>query len=317
MYHSNDTAEDEYIKYVNGLKILTRQINALKYSKEMDYGKKIISIRDAVNKTGQSKFKNIINLIKRQIHFQKIIKQQSKAIVKRENVYAPDYFSSDRIAVYTCVFGKYDSLLEPILYPDNIDYYVITDNDVRLSSGWKRKDISQYNKILCNMDNVEKNRWFKMHPFDVFPEYKYSVYIDGNIRPVSDFTEFVNRIGPCGVGMFWHRANNCVYQEALFNKYLVKKVPNETIDKQVKYLKSKGMPRNYGMTSCNIIAREHDNPICRKLMKEWWYEFYHHCKRDQLSFPYVAWKNNISMEEIAVLGNDAWNTDTLIIEDHL
>lgn len=228
----------------------------------------------------------------------------------------PDYFSDERIAVYTCIFGAYDRLIEPVCYPDNIDYYIITDQDVPLGSIWKKVDLSPFAGILEGKTPVEKNRWFKMHPAMVFTNYRYSIYIDGNVVPVTDFTEFVNRIGDCGIAMFWHSFNNCVYQEAMYNRYLVKKVSNEEIQAHMTYLKEQGMPENYGMTTCNVIARDHTNQICMKLMDDWWTEFMAHCKRDQLSFPYVAWKNNINMADIAVLGDDVWNTDALLVVQH-
>ena len=47
------------------------------------------------------------------------------------------YIRDERIAVYTAFFGPYDQLREPLLQPDNIDYYILTDQPVpeeRLSS---------------------------------------------------------------------------------------------------------------------------------------------------------------------------------------
>lgn len=228
----------------------------------------------------------------------------------------PNYFSNERIAVYTCIFGRYDKPFEPISHPNNIDYYIITDQKTNNNTCWTSLDYRKYSMYLDGLDNVEKNRWFKMHPDVVFPEYKFSIYVDGNVQIITDFTEFINRIGNPGIAMFWHKYNNCVYQEALFNKYSVKKVNSSEIDNQIIYLRNQGMPDDYGMTTCNVIAREHGNEICKKIMNDWWNEFLTHCKRDQLSFPYVVWKNGISMSDIATLGNDVWNTDTLLVRFH-
>ena len=42
---------------------------------------------------------------------------------------APDrYFSHEKIAVYTACMGNYDNVEEPLICPDNIDYYLITDS---------------------------------------------------------------------------------------------------------------------------------------------------------------------------------------------
>lgn len=246
------------------------------------------------------------------------ILMKKKTPFSRDNMQlsAPNYFSNKRIAVYTCVFGNYDQLQEPICHPNNIDYYIITDLEVPDASSWSKIDLKPFHEKIEGFTNVERNRWFKMHPDQVFTDYNYSIYIDGNVMPVTDFTEFVNRIGSCGVAMYWHRYNNCVYQEALYNRYAVRKISTKELDEHVQYLKEQGMPREYGMTTCNVIARDHDNPICLKLMDDWWNEFMMHCRRDQMSFPYVAWKNNVNMNDIATLGSDVWSSDALIVLQH-
>ncbi|HHU56477.1 MAG TPA: DUF616 domain-containing protein [Acholeplasmataceae bacterium] len=229
----------------------------------------------------------------------------------------PNYFHSEKIAVYTCVFGKYDIIEEPYCKPNNVDYYVITDQEVPSNSLWKKIDIKEYDNELKGMSNVEKNRWFKMFPHKFLKNYKYSVYVDGNVVPVTDFTEFINRIKFPGVAMFRHSANDCVYKEALFNKYRIKKTPSKEIDIQVEFLKKQGMPENYGMTTCNVIARDHNNELCLQLMEDWWNEFITRCRRDQMSFTYVAWKNNVKIEDIAQLGPDVWEASSLYIKRHI
>lgn len=301
----NSQGSEFHKQHIKQLKQMCLLVHKTNNSSEYKYGEKIRNFKQ----------NGIIRCVINRIGYRKLAKK-TKKFSRSVIDYDPNYFSEHKIAVYTCVFGKYDSIVEPVATPDNIDYYIITDSNVSENSLWKKVDISQFEQMLKNMTNVEKNRWFKMHPEKVFSDYKYSVYIDGNVKPVTDFTEFVNRIGNCGVSMFWHSFNNCVYQEALFNKYSVRKIKSVEVDKQVEYLKSQNMPEDYGMTTCNVIAREHFNPICQKLMSDWWEEFINHCHRDQLSFPFVAWKNNIKMEDIAVLGNNVWDTDTLLVVQH-
>ena len=299
-----------------GLSQLSRYLRKTLGSDEYHIGlrtKKLNTIFRSGVSSAVSEINNIIysrimhkRLEKKVTHF----KRESSVLEKA------NYFSQERIAVYTCILGKYDPICEPMCHPNNIDYYIITDNMVENDSSWKRIDLDNYKDRIQNLSNVEKNRWFKMHPSEVFNDYKYSIYIDGNIIPITDFTEFVNRLGNCGIAMFWHRYNNCVYQEALYNKYSVRKTSNDAIEKHIEYLKSKGMPENFGMTTCNVIVREHNNPVCKRIMDDWWNEFMNHCKRDQISFPYVVWKNGIKMSDIALLGDDVWDADQLLIVNH-
>jgi hypothetical protein len=39
-------------------------------------------------------------------------------------------------------------------------------------------------------------------------------------------------------------------------------------------------------------------------MEEWWKEFIEYSKRDQISLPYVLWKNGIKINDVNELGKD-------------
>lgn len=213
-----------------------------------------------------------------------------------------NYFSKERIAIYTCITGKYDEVLEPLFVPDNCDFYVITDLDLPMGSIWNKIDFLKFPEVET-FDNVLKNRYFKFFPHKVFPEYRYSIYIDGNIRVCSDLTEHINRISKYGVGCFKHSLRNCAYKEAKACIALKKQTP-EKINQLTNYLKNNGFPLDYGLIECNFIVREHNNRECIHLMEEWWEVLIKFAHRDQISFPYILYKNGISVEEIGTLGGN-------------
>lgn len=309
--------QDYYNDCMNALSKMTHELNRAYNSKEYLAGQKKQRIQKITHAGSISGcIKNACSAASKKVNLIKLRKKIAPFKREKINISPANYFSDKRIAVYTCVFGNYDIVQEPMCHPNNIDYYIITDSDVPSTSNWKKIDTLPFKPIIKNLSNVEKNRWFKMHPSQVFKEYEYSIYIDGNVVPVTDFTELVNRIGICGIAMYWHRFNNCVYQEALYNRYVVRKIDDAELQKHVGYLKEKGMPENYGMTTCNVIARQHGNDICRKVMDDWWFEFMSHCKRDQMSFPYVVWKNNIKIADIATLGSDVWDSEALFVAAH-
>lgn len=227
-----------------------------------------------------------------------------------------NFFSDCRIAVYTAVFGGYDSVPEPYCKPDNVDYYLITDNSVNLpvDSKWKVVDISNDMYIISNLTNAERNRYYKMHPVHLFPDYEYTFYIDGNIQVVTDITEYIYRLGDAGIATHLHSRRSCIYEEAqavVFSKRETK----ENIKKHIKHLEDNGMPRDYGMLECNAILRRNTD-ICNSLMEEWWDEFMHYSKRDQISLPYVLYKNHIKIEDVGVLGNNIYVNPSFRIYTH-
>lgn len=211
-----------------------------------------------------------------------------------------NYFNDSKIAVYTCILGNYDNLIEPLVKPDNIDYFVFADFDIPNDSKWKRIDINSVSGIK-DLSNVLKNRYVKMNPHKLFPDYKYSIYIDGNIKVYSDLTEHVNRLSKYGLSHFKHSLRKSSYEEADACK-LLRKESFSVIDAYVNKLKAAGFPDNYGLLECSFIVREHNKKECINIMEQWWEEFKNNVKRDQIILPYILYKNSIKTDEVSTLG---------------
>ena len=62
--------------------------------------------------------------------------------------------------------------------------------------------------------------------------------------------------------------------------------------KQVNRYAEENYPQNNGLATNPILLRKHNDPKVIKTMEDWWTEIKYGSKRDQLSFNYVAWKNN-------------------------
>lgn len=226
-----------------------------------------------------------------------------------------NYFLDEKIAVYTCIIGNYDSLNEPLIVPDNIDYFAITDFDIPKDSKWKRIDADSFDEVK-GFTPALKNRFFKINPHIVFPEYKYSVYVDGNFKIYSDFTEHVNRMSKYGISHFKHQKRTSSYQEAEVCKMLHKESP-EKIDAYIKRLRENNFPDDYGLLACDILVREHNKPECINVMQQWWYEFKTYVRRDQLSLPFVLFKNGIAVDDVATLGGDVHKDYSFEIVKHI
>ena len=50
------------------------------------------------------------------------------------------YKGNAKIVVYTCIYGKYDSILEPLYYDPKCEYYIFTDQVIPEGSIWKKED---------------------------------------------------------------------------------------------------------------------------------------------------------------------------------
>lgn len=226
--------------------------------------------------------------------------QQNKANKLNENICKDNEF---KIAVYTCIFGDYDEILEPVFQNPNYDYYVITDKEVSKNSVWKKKDISYLN--IDNLSNSEKNRFVKLHPHLFLKEYDYSLYIDGNIRIMADIQPLIEDMDKRILGVHRHDVRNCIYTEAnvIMLEKRFEKIKNE-VNKQIIAYSNEGFPKHQGLYENPILIRKHNDKKCIDIMELWWSQLEQFSKRDQLSLPYVLWKNNIKEDDIYILGNN-------------
>lgn len=207
-----------------------------------------------------------------------------------------------KIAVYTCIVGHYDQLLEPQYEEPGIDYYVFTDIDCPASSVWKKIDITQFEEYKA-LTPTQLNRKIKMLPFMYLPEYDYSLYVDGNIMIIDAISPMIQEMGHHVFGVHYHRTRDCIYDESTRIAYL-RKANMTTVNKQIEEYKRNGFPRHYGLYENTILIRNHrDEGVCH-LMETWWEEYQKYPTRDQLSLPYIIWKTNYDRNKIHILGKN-------------
>ena len=291
------TKSKEY-EYNNALEQLNKELIHTLDSKEFKTGQKKLKLKYAIR---HLKFGQIFIGIKHKIVASKL----KKSHVSNENfiTYDDNITTDKRIAVYTCITGNYDSLLEPLIHPDNIDYYVITDMNIDKNSKWIKIDINKFEE-LKKLDNTRKARYAKTHPHMFFGEYEYSIWVDSNFRIVSDLSKFIkNTNSTVPFASHWHPYRNCIYTESIACK-MRKKDDEKIINNQIDFYRKDGMPDNFGLIETNMIVRKHMDEKCIKIMEEWWNNIIQWSKRDQLSLPYVIWKNGYTMKDFGFIGKN-------------
>ena len=312
MYSHTCENKEAYIQMVEAVKQMNHEKRMLMLGSEYHLGNSILERKRIITSHG---FSGIRYLVDKKVRY-KLNKKYYTPVRQKEMTLAPsDYFSEERIAVYTCIIGSYDSLMEPVFVPDNCEFYAVTDFEIPKDSRWIRIPADRYARYTEGMTSVMKNRYFKMHPHVLFPDHRYSIYIDGNIRVCTDLTECLNRLSPHGISCFRHSLRSDVYQEAECLTRTRKGVPAE-VEEHVKHLREEEMPEGYGLALCSVLVRDHQSENYGPLMDLWWSEFCGHAKRDQLSFPYVMYRNGIPMEEITTLGTNIYEDDGFEVVEH-
>jgi hypothetical protein len=208
-----------------------------------------------------------------------------------------------KIAIYTSIFGGYDDLIDDQYQMDGVDYICFTDRDLE-SETWKViKSTPIYN------DPNRNAKKYKILPHRYLKDYDYSIWIDGNIKVISDIRALCNGDS---YKVYDHMQvfdkRNCIYDEAQailnFGKINSERTPERGIknwkdnpklivDQMNRYI-SDGYPKNNGLATNPIIVRNHNDSDVIAVMEDWWSEIKYNSKRDQLSFNYIVWKNQFN-----------------------
>ena len=190
--------------------------------------------------------------------------------------------------IYTTIFGGYDDVTKPNLPTD-----------------WDWKCFSEENSIPIYTDNTRNAKKFKVLPHRYLQDYEYSIFIDGNMYVVGNVDELIEKyLSDSNIAFFDHNKNrmdprDCIYDEYNAIMNLGKNDPNQNFKDnpqvmydQVKRYQDEGYPSHNGLITGMVILRRHNEKDCIRVMEDWWTEIKYGSKRDQLSFNYVAWKNN-------------------------
>lgn len=205
-----------------------------------------------------------------------------------------------KIAVYTCITGNYDRVLQPQYTEDDCDYYFITEEKPKELGMYKWMDVNQVVPEI-ELSSKDKNRYCKMHPFELFPEYDYSIYLDGSIQIIRGIAHSISETGRTGLAMHRHRKSNDIYTEGIFLSWL------GAVDKQMliidmeRYM-NEGFPKEFGQFECGMIVTDLHNSKAHELYLKWFEEYMRSSKRDQQSLVYVLWKMGYTAEDIGNLG---------------
>lgn len=192
--------------------------------------------------------------------------------------------------IYTALFGDYDQIVDPEQAWEEFDFICFTDQERLRSNVWQFV-------LVRNEEGspVLANRKYKMLPHLYLSQYEISLYLDVNIKPLKNPRQMIEvELADRDFYLPKHSLRDCLYEEAKECIIFEKSSFKHTMSQLLKY-KEEGFPRNYGLSENGIMFRRHHNPLIKSLMEQWWVEFGQGSKRDQLSLPYIFWKNGMKL----------------------
>lgn len=216
------------------------------------------------------------------------------------------------VVIYTAISGDYDYLYR---VPKSLRKYRFICFSDKLHEGLNINGWEILSFPDSHLDNVRKCRDVKIRPHIYLKNYEYSVWLDANIsfkgKLDKDIDSFIN--SEDFIRVFEHPSRNCIYVEAEYCSKKEKDNP-DIISSQVRFYQNNLYPYSNGLIESNVIFRLHNHPLIVKTMNDWWAMVLGFSKRDQLSFNYCAWKNNLAYNTLN--GNARYGNSTFKIRPH-
>lgn len=193
--------------------------------------------------------------------------------------------SKNRKVIYTCIFGKYDDLKDPIVHNPNWDYICFTDQNFK-SKVW---DVRRIPIDCLNEDKRKVQRKMKILAHRYLKNYDVSIWIDGNMQLTIDPDEAVSLYAHNAFSLLAHPERICLYDE-LDACVRLGKDSAESMDVLRRKFKSEKYPVNNGMAQTGVMIRQHTDDSIHGFCEMWWSYVRDYSHRDQTVFNYTLWK---------------------------
>lgn len=216
---------------------------------------------------------------------------------------------SDRIVIYTAIYGGYDSLA-PQPHMDGVDWVCFTDDaELGAAPPWKiRFEPGRYEHPRLSA------KWFKTHPHRATAEYTRTIWIDGAIRVVSPtfVRELLEILGDRPLALFPHPDRNNISDEATESAKM-RKYQGLPLFDQVEHYRRQGFTRSE-LYACGVLVRDNAYRPLRRLNEAWLAECLRWTYQDQLSLPYLLWRYNVLP---ALIPYNLWSNHLIAHQPHL
>lgn len=232
------------------------------------------------------------NLIKYFPHKYPYVETQktSDAIIN----YKKNKKQKNKVVVFTAVTGGYEELPRHRHLDPTIDYVAFCDTPMDCQGFWDIRPMDYFHP-----EKVRMARRIKTNPHLYLNEYELAIWIDANVVIESSLEPYIKeflRRDEC-VASIHHPMRNCVFHEA---KAIMdaKKDPSGRVEKQVQFYRQEKYPEYNGLTETNLMMTKVGDSRAVKLMRKWWSQLVQYSHRDQLSFNYALWSENLAWHKL-------------------
>lgn len=195
--------------------------------------------------------------------------------------------------VYTAIFGDRDELRDPPpeAVTGDVQWVCFSDRP-RASDVWDVRVVES--RFSCPRLAA---REYKLLPHIWFPGANWTLWIDGCLQLLTDPRQLRDEVElTTDFAAFPHPERNCLFDELAACRQLAMADP-VTLDGQRNLYRAAGMPEHAGLIATGLLFRR-PTSACDQLCEDWFREVVLFSARDQISFPYVAWRNEFPIHTL-------------------
>lgn len=207
-----------------------------------------------------------------------------------------------KIAIFSVLFGEYDTWHDPTHIEEGANYYLFTD---QLITSKVYKVINDYD--LIDTDKILRAREIKIHNgYKFFCDIGYDliIYHDSSLQQIRSLKPLYSKM-QTDMMFMKHPNRKCIYEE-FHACYEEPRDNREVMLKQVQGYADNGYPENNGLCATGVIMRRNNKKVL-KFCRAWLDEVENGSIRDQLSCNYVLWKQKIKVDLIPFSDTLTWN----------
>ena len=198
-----------------------------------------------------------------------------------------------KIAVITANLGDFDPKINNVEQSVPYDFYRFTD-----------ENFPPRHKAMTPRLQA---RIVKMFGWQMVPGYDYYIWVDSSLvlSHRDSVRWFIDQCDGVDMAVFKHPERNTIQQEADFLKerlnrndpYIVSRYENELIDPQLAEIKADKSFADQNLFASSAFVYK-NNPKVQNVMFHWWYHTSRYHTIDQLSLPYILFKQNCTVRII-------------------
>ena len=193
----------------------------------------------------------------------------------------------NKTLIYTVIIGNYDTIKQPLVVEEGIEYILFTNNPKIKDAGvWKVVQIpsEQWHGRTEKENNILLSRKVKMLPHKYLPkECELSIYVDADMLIKEPLTKLLNDLHEDTLFAAC-RHSYCGSVREEIEDLVAKGIVDATqIENQWQRYAEWGFRDDLGISENGLLIRRHNDRLVQKLMQLWWKEYQQGCLRDQVS----------------------------------